>query len=89
MNYRLSDHAIKQIGDRNIPIDWLEQVINLPEQVIEQSDKSKVYQSKFSNSHYGKFAPISLILLRIGAIENLEKPITSLKIFSLGNLWAT
>jgi len=43
----------------------------------------------FSNSHYGKFASISLVLLRIGAIENLEKPITSLKIFSLGNLWAT
>ena len=54
MNYRLSAHTIKLIGDRNIPIDWLEQVINLPEQVIEQSDKSKVYQSKFSNSHYGK-----------------------------------
>jgi len=46
MNYRLSDHAIKQIGDREIPIALLEQVIDLPEQIIEQSDGSKVYQSK-------------------------------------------
>jgi len=46
MNYRLSDHAIKQIGDREIPIALLEQIIDLPEQIIEQSDRSKVYQSK-------------------------------------------
>ena len=46
MSYRLSDHAIKQIGDREIPITLLEQVIDLPEQVIEQSDGSKVYQSR-------------------------------------------
>ena len=46
MNYRLPDHAIKQIGDREIPIALLEQVIDLPEQIIEQSDGSKVYQSK-------------------------------------------
>jgi hypothetical protein len=46
MNYRLSDHAIRQIGDREIPIALLEQVIDLPEQIIEQSDGSKVYQSK-------------------------------------------
>ena len=48
MNYRLSDHAIKQIGDREIPIALLEQVIDLPEQVLEQSDGSKVYQSRVS-----------------------------------------
>jgi hypothetical protein len=41
MNYRLSDHAIRQIGDREIPIALLEQVIDLPEQIIEQSDGSK------------------------------------------------
>ena len=46
MNYRLSDHAIKQIGDREIPIALLEQVIDSPEQVLEQSDGSKVYQSR-------------------------------------------
>ena len=46
MNYRLSDNAIKQIGDRDIAIDLLEKVLDSPEQIIEQSDKSKVYQSK-------------------------------------------
>jgi hypothetical protein len=48
MSYRLSDHAIKQIGDREIPIALLEQVIDSPEQVLEQSDGSKVYQSRVS-----------------------------------------
>jgi hypothetical protein len=48
MSYRLSDHAIKQIGDREIPIVLLEQVIDSPEQVLEQSDGSKVYQSRVS-----------------------------------------
>jgi hypothetical protein len=55
MNYRLSDHAIKQIGDRNIPIVLLEKVIDSPEQVIEQADRSKVFQSRLiqpNNKNY-------------------------------------
>ena len=71
MNYRLSDHAIKQIGDRDIAIDLLEQVLDSPEQIIQQSDKSKVYQSKLiqaNNKTYllrifinDKFDPIVVI----------------------------
>ena len=51
MNYRLSDHAIKQIGDQDIAIDLLEKVLDSPEQIIEQSDKSKVYQSKLTQAN--------------------------------------
>ncbi len=48
MNYRLSDHAIKQIGDRQISVELIEQVIDSPEQIIRQLDGSKVYQSKIT-----------------------------------------
>lgn len=46
ISYRLSNHAIKQIGDREIPIELLEQVLNAPDQVLPQDNKSRVYQSK-------------------------------------------
>lgn len=46
ISYRLSNHAIKQIGDREIPIELLEQVLTTPDQVLPQDDNSRVYQSK-------------------------------------------
>jgi len=84
MNYRLSDHAIKQIGDRNIPIDWLEQVINLPEQVIKQSDKSKVYQSKLVRPN------IKTYLLRVFVNDKVD-PLVVISVYltsKVNKYWA-
>ncbi|MBD2187998.1 DUF4258 domain-containing protein [Pseudanabaena mucicola] len=74
IGYRLSNHAIKQISDREIPIELLEQVVNTPEQVIRQDDRSKIYQSKFIGSNYKTY------LLRVFVNDSVE-PITIISVY--------
>ena len=69
VNYRLSDHAIKQIGDRQIAIALLEQVLNAPDQVLEQDDQSKVYQSKIAGQNNKTY------LLRVFVNDSVNPPV--------------
>lgn len=74
MGYRLSNHAIKQISDREIPIELLEQVLNTPDQVLLQDDRSRVYQSKFIGVNYKTY------LLRVFVNDSVE-PITVISVY--------
>ena len=74
IGYRLSNHAIKQISDREIPIELLEQVLNTPDQVLLQDDRSRVFQSKFIGVNYKTY------LLRVFVNDSVE-PITVISVY--------
>lgn len=74
IGYRLSNHSIKQISDREIPIELLEQVLNTPDQVLLQDDRSRVYQSKFIGVNYKTY------LLRVFVNDSVE-PITVISVY--------
>ena len=46
VNYQLSLHAQEQLEQRDIPLTYLESVLTHPQQVIPQSDGTKIYQSQ-------------------------------------------
>lgn len=74
IGYRLSNHAIKQISDREIPIELLEQVLDSPDQVLPQDDRSRIYQSKFIGANYKTY------LLRVFVNDSVE-PITVISVY--------
>ena len=46
MKFRLSKHALEELGRRGIPRDLLEQVLQKPQQILPERDGKKVYQSQ-------------------------------------------
>ncbi len=46
MNFVLSKHAEEEIKRRDIPLEFLEQVLENPEQIILEKNGAKAYQSK-------------------------------------------
>ncbi|MHB8743271.1 MAG: DUF4258 domain-containing protein [Sulfuricaulis sp.] len=46
MKFRLSEHALEELGRRGIPRDLLEQVLQNPQQILPERDGKKVYQSR-------------------------------------------
>jgi len=46
MKVRLSRHAEKEMNRRGIPLDLVESLLRNPQQVIEQLDGKKVFQSQ-------------------------------------------
>ena len=46
MNYRISRHAREEMKRRGIPLEFLESVLEKPQQVVNDPTGNKVYQSK-------------------------------------------
>lgn len=46
MNFVLSDHARQEAIRRQIPIEWIESTMAMPEQVTEGANQRKVFQSR-------------------------------------------
>jgi len=45
MNYTLSNHASKELGNRQIPVELLETVLNEPQQIIPDEFDTVIFQS--------------------------------------------
>lgn len=63
MKFELSRHARQELQRRRIPIKLLESVLNNPQQIIEQPDGKKVYQSQLD------FGDGKIFLLRAVVVE--------------------
>ncbi len=59
MNFKISNHALEEIGKRKIPISFVEEVLENPQQVFSQDEEITVYQSQLD------FGTGKLYLLRL------------------------
>ena len=59
MNFRISNHALEETGKRKIPISFVEEVLENPQQVFPQDEEITVYQSQLD------FGKGKLYLLRL------------------------
>jgi hypothetical protein len=66
MKFELSRHARQELKRRSIPIKLLESVLNSPQQIIDQPDGKKVYQSQLD------FGDGKIFLLRAIVVECTE-----------------
>ena len=85
MKFRLSRHAKNELGRRAIPIEMLESVLKNPQQVIEQADGKKVYQSQVD------FEGGKIFLLRAVVVEFADSAlvVTVYRTKKIGKYWRT
>jgi len=62
MSFILSKHAEEEIKRRDIPLEFLEQVLENPEQIILEKNGAKAYQSKITFEEGGKIYLIRAIV---------------------------
>ncbi len=85
MKFELSRHARQEIDQRSIPIELLRSVLKEPQQVIEQLDGKKVYQSQID------FGDGKIFLLRVIVIEFADSAlvVTVYRTKKIGKYWRT
>ena len=83
MNFRLSRHAKQEMGRRAIPTELLESVLNNPQQVIEQPDGKRVYQSQID------FGSGKIFLLRaiVAEFADFALVVTVYRTKKIGKYW--
>jgi hypothetical protein len=69
MDFQLSQHAREEIERRQIPIDFLDSVLNEPEQIVEGRAGKSVYQSRID------FGDGTIFLLRVIVAHDVEPPL--------------
>jgi hypothetical protein len=47
MKFQLSKHAQERIASRNIPASFVEQLLECPQQVLDEAPNKQIYQSQF------------------------------------------
>ncbi|TAF52957.1 MAG: DUF4258 domain-containing protein [Oscillatoriales cyanobacterium] len=47
MNFQLSKHASERIASRNIPDQFVQQLLTNPQQIIDEAKNKQIYQSQF------------------------------------------
>jgi len=62
MSFVLSKHAEEEIKRRGIPLEFLKQVLENPEQIILEKNGAKAYQSKITFEEGGKIYLIRAIV---------------------------
>jgi hypothetical protein len=84
VEYRLSAHAEDELVIRNIPRALLESTLNGPQQIIDQDEAKKVYQSKVVMQGI-------TFLLRVVVAHNVEPPlvITVYRTTKIERYWRT
>ena len=66
MKFRLSNHALEELGRRDIPHDLVDRVLQNPQQVLAERDGKKIYQSQV------EFVGGKIFLLRVIVNEEVE-----------------
>ncbi|MDO9371961.1 MAG: DUF4258 domain-containing protein [Gammaproteobacteria bacterium] len=66
MKFRLSKHALEELGRRDIPRDLLEQVLQNPQQILPERGGKKIYQSQV------EFGGGKIFLLRAIVKDEIE-----------------
>jgi hypothetical protein len=51
MNYRLSRHAESEVERRQIPQNWLNSLLDEPQQRIRQNADTEIWQSRFAGEN--------------------------------------
>jgi len=69
VKFRLSDHAEKELARRQIPRDWLDSVLDHPEQCFEESEATEVRQSRFRSPD------ARIYLLRVFVATDKQPPV--------------
>ncbi|MFB2881688.1 DUF4258 domain-containing protein [Floridanema aerugineum] len=85
MNYILSNHAQIEIKRRNIPLAFVESVLNNPQQIISEREGRKAYQSQID------FGNGKIFLLRVIVIDDVEPAvvITVYRTSNINKYWQT
>jgi hypothetical protein len=83
MNFQLSQHAREEIDRRQIPNDFLELVLNDPEQIVEGHAGKKIYQSQID------FGDGAIFLLRVVVAHDVEPPlvVTAYRTSKIAKYW--
>jgi hypothetical protein len=66
LDFRLSRHARKEIERREIPLDLVESVLNNPQQIVNEREGRKAYQSQID------FGSGRVFLLRVIVVDDVE-----------------
>jgi hypothetical protein len=84
MTPRLSRHAESEVERRQIPEDWLDSLLEAPEQRIHQPDGIEIWQSRFTSADGKMFllrtaaaakeAPVVVTVYRTSKIEKYWRP---------------
>jgi hypothetical protein len=69
VSFYISKHAEQQLERRQIPIELLDSVLESPQQVIEQNDGTRIYQSQL------QFENGRIYLLRVVVSDRTEPAI--------------
>lgn len=69
MKFNLSRHARQEIKRRMIPLEFLEQVLTQPQQIILQDHGKKAYQSQID------FGGGNIFLLRVIVADEISPPV--------------
>ncbi|MBD2308582.1 DUF4258 domain-containing protein [Chroococcidiopsis sp. FACHB-1243] len=83
MNYKLSRHAQRQIAARGISLDLIQSVMVSPGQVVPDTTKGVIYQSKFTGRSGTTF------LLRV-CVDDSTNPVTVKTVYvtnKIGKYW--
>jgi hypothetical protein len=83
MKFKLSRHAKQEMDRRAISMDLLESVLEAPQQVIEQPDGKRVYQSQMD------FGNGEIFLLRVVVVEFADYAlvVTVYRTKKIGKYW--
>jgi hypothetical protein len=68
MNFRFSNHAMEEMHRRNIPLNVVESVLHSPEQIVEERDGRKAYQSQID---FGG----AMFLVRVLVVDDVDPAI--------------
>jgi hypothetical protein len=85
MTPRLSRHAESEVERRQIPVDWLDSLLEAPEQRIQRPDGIEIWQSRFTSGDgkmnllraivaAGKEPPVVVTVYRTSKIEKYWRP---------------
>ncbi len=66
MKFRLSNHAKEEMQRRGIPFEFVESVLNNPQQIVEEKSGKKAYQSQID------FGDGRIFLLRVIVAEDVD-----------------
>ena len=79
MKFRLSNHAKEEMQRRGIPLEFVESVLNSPQQIIDEKSGKKAYQSQID------FGDGRIFLLRVIVAEDIG-PAVLVTIYRTGKI---
>ena len=87
MRYVLTNHARKQMQERDVPADIVDKVFYYPEQVVEEEEGLKAYQSRFEISVFGRTPKLFLVRLIVNDDEDPAVIVTIYPTTQISKYW--